>query len=183
MSLHNVKERKSTRITRKPLTSKDRENYVHMLREREGRVAWTVNKSRFGQNDILGCIDTISYDPWGIILDQTSTIRHISDRKREIQRMLINAPETAGVSIFVHGIDGYRERKGNEWVPVITRHVMEQWIDDDDWERTEMPVPELASEGSVKTKGDGRATMNPPENGRAKTNSKRMQNKLQKVKP
>ena len=27
------------------------------------------------------------------------------------------------------------------------------------------------------------ATMNPPENGRAKTNSKRMQNKLQKVKP
>ena len=28
-----------------------------------------------------------------------------------------------------------------------------------------------------------RATMNPPENGRAKTNSKRMQNKLQKVKP
>ena len=183
MSHHNVKERKSGRIMRKPLTSKDRENYVHKLREREGRVAWTVNKSRFGQNDILGCIDTISYTPWDIYMDQTSTVNHISHKRAEIKRMLIDAPETAGVSIFVHGIDGYRERKGNEWVPVITRHVMEQWIDDDDWERTEMPVPELASEGSVKTKGDGRASMNPPEIRHQKTNSKRMQNKLQKVKP
>jgi hypothetical protein len=31
MSLHNVKERKTKRIMRKPLTSKDRENYVHKL--------------------------------------------------------------------------------------------------------------------------------------------------------
>ena len=183
MSLNNVKERKPKRIMRKPLTSKDREHYVHRLREREGRTAWTVNKSRFGQNDILGCIDTISYTPWDIYMDQTSTVNHISHKRAEIKRMLTNAPETAGVSIFVHGVDGYRERKDNEWVPVITRHVMEQWIEDDDWERTEMPVPELASEGSVKTKGDGRATMNPPENGRAKTNSKRTQNKLQEVKP
>ena len=181
MSLHNGTAGKSGHVAKKPLTSKDREHYVHKLREREGRIAWTVNKSRFGQNDILGCIDTISYDPWGIILDQTSTIRHISDRKREIQRMLINAPETLRVSIFVHGIDGYRERKGNVWVPVITRHVMEQWIDDD-WERTEMPVPELASDGSVEMKGNHTASMNPPEPRQPKTNSKRMQNKIQKVK-
>ena len=182
MSHHNAKERKSTRITRKPLTSKYRENYVHKLREREGRIAWTVRKSRFGQNDILGCVDTISYDPWGIILDQTSTIRHISDRKREIQRMLHHSPEVPDVRVVVHGVDGHREKKENVWVPVITRHVVEQWIDDGDWERTEMPVPELASEGSDEMKGNDRATMNPPENGRAKTNSKRMQNKLQKVK-
>ena len=183
MSLNNVKERKSGRIMRKPLTSKDRENYVHKLREREGRVAWTVNKSRFGQNDILGCIDTISYAPWDIYMDQTTTVSHISPRRAEIRRMLINAPETLRVSIFVHGIDGYREKRDNVWVPVITRHVMEQWIDDDDWERTEMPVPELASEGSVEMKGNGRATMNPPENGRAKTNSESVMNKNRKVKP
>ena len=182
MSLNNVKERKAKRIMRKPLTSKDREHYVHRLRAREGRIAWTVNKSRFGQNDILGCIDTISYTPWDIYMDQTSTVNHISHKRAEIKRMLINAPETSGVSIFVHGIDGYRERKGNEWVPVITRHVMEQWIDDDDWERTEMPVPELASEGSDEMKSNGRATMNPPEARQPKTNSKRTQNKLQKVK-
>jgi len=183
MSLHNAKERKSKRIMRKPLTSKDRENYVHKLREREGRVAWTVNKSRFGQNDILGCIDTISYTPWDIYMDQTTTVSHISPRRAEIKRMLINAPETAGVSIFVHGIDGYREKRDNVWVPVFTRHVMEQWIDDDDWERTEMPVPELASEGSIEMKGDDRATMNPPEIRQPKTNSKRTHYKIEKVKP
>ena len=37
MSLHNGTKRKSGRIMRKPLTSKDREHYVHGLREREGR--------------------------------------------------------------------------------------------------------------------------------------------------
>ena len=89
-------------------------------------------------------------------MDQTSTVNHISHKRAEIKRMLINAPEASGVSIFVHGIDGYREKKGNEWVPVITRHVMEQWIDDDDWERSEMPVPELASEGSDVMKPNGR---------------------------
>ena len=76
-------------------------------------------------------------------MDQTTTVSHISPRRAEIKRTLINAPETAGVSIFVHGIDGHRERKGNEWVPVITRHVMEKWIDDDDWERTEMQCRKL----------------------------------------
>ena len=182
MSHHNVKERKTKRIMRKPLTSKDRENYVHKLREREGRIAWTVNKSRFGQNDILGCVDTISYTPWDIYMDQTSTIHHLSDRKREIQRMLINAPETSGVSIFVHGIDGYREKRDNVWAPVITRHVMEQWIDDDGWERTEMPVPELASEGSVEMKGNGRATMNPPEMKKPEIDYKSVENKNRKVK-
>ena len=183
MSHHNVKERKSGRTMRKPLTSKDRENYVHKLREREGRIAWTVRKSRFGQNDILGCVDTISYDPWGIILDQTSTIRHISDRKREIQRMLHHSPEVPDVRVVVHGVDGHREKKENVWVPVITRHVVEQWIDDGDWERTEMPVPELASDGSVEMKSDGRATMNPPETRHQKTNSKRTHYKIEKVKP
>ena len=45
MSLHNGTERKSTRSMRKPLTSKDREHYVHKLRAREGRIAWTVRKT------------------------------------------------------------------------------------------------------------------------------------------
>ena len=182
MSLHNGTARKSARSMRKPLTSKDREHYVHKLRAREGRIAWTVNKSRFGQTDILGCIDTISYTPWDIYMDQTSTVNHISHKRAEIKRMLINAPETAGVSIFVHGIDGHRERKGNEWVPVITRHVMEQWIDDEDWERTEMPVPELASEDSIEMKGNDRSTMNPPENKAPKINSKKMENKNKRAK-
>ena len=167
----------------KPLTSRDREQYVHKLRTRAGRIAWTVNKARFGQNDILGCIDTISYTPWDIFLDQTSTVHHIADKRAEITRMLRDAPETPGVVIFIHGIDGYREKQGNEWVPVITRHVMEQWIDDDDWERTEMPVPELASEGSVEMKGNDRTTMNPPENKSPEINSKSMTNKNKKVKP
>jgi hypothetical protein len=141
MSLHNAKERKSKRIMRKPLTSKDRENYVHKLREREGRVAWTVNKSRFGQNDILGCIDTISYDPWEIIMDQTSTIHHISDKKKEIQRMLQHSPEVSGIRIVVHGVDGYQIMQGKKWIPVISRHVEETWIDDE-WEREEVPIGE-----------------------------------------
>ena len=166
----------------KPLTSRDREQYVHKLRTREGRIAWTVNKSRFGQNDILGCIDTISYTPWDVFLDQTSTVNHISHKRTEIVRMLRDAPETPGVVIFIHGIDGYREKQGKEWVPVITRHVRELWIDDDDWERTEMPVPEWTSEGSYEMKGTGRATMNPSENGRAKMNSKGVINKNRKVK-
>ena len=143
MSLHSGTKRKSKGLTRKPLTSKDREHYVHNMREKEGRTAWTVNKASFGQNDILGCIDTISYDPWEIILDQTSTVRHISDKKTEIKKMLKNAPETAGVSIYIHGVDGYRELRDKKWIPVITRHVMEKWIDDGEWERTEMPVHEF----------------------------------------
>ena len=167
----------------KPLTSRDREQFVHEYRKIQGRIPWTVNKARFGQNDILGCIDTISYDPWEIVLDQTSTVNHISHRKREIQRMLHHSPEVPDVRVVVHGVDGHREKKDNEWVPVITRHVMEQWIDDDDWERTEMPVPELASEGSVEMKGNGRATMNPPENKSPEINSKSMTNKNKKVKP
>ena len=59
---------------------------------------------------------------------------------------------------------------------------MEQWIDDDDWERTEMPVPELASEGSDVMKGNGRATMNPSENKAPEINSKKMENKNKRVK-
>ena len=71
----------------------------------------------------------------------------------------------------------------SEWFPVITRHVMEQWIDDDDWERTEMPVPELASEDSIGLKGNDRATMNPPENKAPEINSKKTENKNKRVKP
>ncbi len=139
MSLHRGTKRKSKGPTRKPLTSKDREHYVHNMREKEGRTAWTVNKASFGQNDILGCIDTISYDPWEIILDQTSTVHHISDKKREIQRMLKRSPETSDIKIVVHGVDGYRIRQEKKWIPVITRHVEETWIDDE-WERENMPI-------------------------------------------
>jgi hypothetical protein len=136
------KERKSKGPTRKPLASKDREHYIHNMREKEGRTAWTVNKASFGQNDILGCIDTISYDPWEIILDQTSTVHHVPDKKKEIQRMLQHPPEVSGIKIVIHGVDGYRIMHGKKWIPVISRHVMEEWIDDGEWERTEMPVHE-----------------------------------------
>ena len=95
--------------------------------------------------------------------------------------MLHHSPEVPDVRVVVHGVDGHREKKDNEWVPVITRHVMEQWIDDD-WERTEMPVPELASDGSVEMKGNHTATMNPPEIKHQKTNSKRTHYKIEKVK-
>ncbi len=125
----------------KPLTSRDREQFVHEYRKSQDRIPWTVNKARFGQNDMLGCIDTISYDPWEIILDQTSTIHHVSDKKREIQRMLHHSPEVSGIRIVVHGVDGYRIMQGKKWIPVITRHVEETWIDDE-WEREEVPIDE-----------------------------------------
>ena len=138
----------------KPLTSRDREQYVHKLRTREGRIAWTVNRARFGQNDILGCIDTISYTPWDIFLDQTTDVSNISHRRAEIKRMLMDAPETPGVVIFVHGIDGYREKQGKDWVPVITRHVMEEWKDTDEWERIEIPLSESTTGDSRGMKGN-----------------------------
>ena len=40
-------------LKKKPLTGKDREKYIHGLRESEGRITWTVNKAKFGQNDII----------------------------------------------------------------------------------------------------------------------------------
>ena len=134
-----VTESISAVTKRKPLTSRDREQFVHEYRKNQGRIPWTVNKSSFGQNDILGCIDTISYDPWEVILDQTSTIHHISDKKREIQRMLKHSPETSDIKIVVHGVDGYRIRQEKKWIPVISRHVIETWIDDE-WEREDMPI-------------------------------------------
>ena len=138
----------------KPLTSRDREQYVHKLRTREGRIAWTVNKSSFGQNDILGCIDTISYTPWDIYLDQTSTVHHIPDKRKEIMRMLKKAPETSGVFIFVHGLDGYRIREGKKWIPIIARHVMETWLGDDDWERIEMPISKRQNGSNLNEQGE-----------------------------
>lgn len=127
-------------IDRKPLTSKDREKYIHDMREKEGRIVWTVNKARFGQNDIFGCIDTISYTCFDIFMDQTSTVNHISHKKAEIHRMLKDAPETIDIRIFIHGIDGYRMKAGKTWIPVFTRHVMETWLEDGEWEREEMKI-------------------------------------------
>lgn len=124
----------------KPLTSRDREQYVHQLNQNEGRIAWTVNKSRFGQNDILGCIDTISYTPINLTLDQTSTVYHMSDKRKEIKRMLKTAPQTEDFTIRVHGLDGYRIKQGKKWVPVFTRHVMEEWMANGKWNRVEMPI-------------------------------------------
>ncbi len=131
----------TTVTKKKPLTSRNREQYVHEYRKSQGRIPWTVNKSSFGQNDILGCIDTISYDPWEIIMDQTSTIHHIPDKKKEIQRMLQHSPEVSGIRIVVHGVDGYQIMQGKKWIPVISRHVEETWIDDE-WEREEVPIGE-----------------------------------------
>lgn len=124
----------------KPLTSRDREQYIHTLRENQNRIAWTVNKSRFGQNDILGCIDTISYTPWNIFLDQTSTIAHISDKRRDIEQTLEFPPLLPSVKIVIHGLDGYRIKQGKKWVPVFTRHVMEEWMANGKWNRVEMPI-------------------------------------------
>ena len=131
----------TTVTKKKPLTSRNREQYVHEYRKSQGRIPWTVNKSSFGQNDILGCIDTISYDPWEIIMDQTSTIHHIPDKKKEIQRMLQHSPEVSGIRIVVHGVDGYQIMQGKKWIPVISRHVEETWIDDG-WEGEEVPIGE-----------------------------------------
>ena len=140
--MSSLKSESVTTVTKKkPLTSRDREQYVHEYRKSQGRIPWTVNKSSFGQNDMLGCIDTISYDPWEIILDQTSTIHHTSDKKKDIQKMLHHSPEVSGIRIVVHGVDGYRIMQGKKWIPVISRHVEETWIDDE-WEREEVPIGE-----------------------------------------
>ena len=140
MKLMKRNEIKTETEKRLPLTSRDREQYVHQYRIEQNMVAWTVNKARFGQNDILGCIDTISYDPYQIILDQTSTVHHISDKIKEIKRMLRNAPESIEILIEVHGIDGYRIRKEKKWTPVVTRHVKYTWVETDEWEKEEVPV-------------------------------------------
>ena len=137
-------------LKKKSLTAKDREQYIHKLRAREGRIAWTVNKARFGQNDILGCIDTISYTPWVIILDQTSTVNHISHKRAEIERMLINAPVNSNLIVTIHGVDGFREKQGKDWIPIITRHVMETWQKDRTWHRVEIIPPESITGGYLK---------------------------------
>ena len=138
-------------LKKKPLTGKDREKYIHGLRESEGRITWTVNKAKFGQNDILGCIDTISYSPFDIYLDQTSTVHHISDKKAEIIRMLKNAPETINIVIRVHGVDGYR--LGDQIV--ITRYVRETWLEDGTWEREQIYPPESITGDLRGMKGNG----------------------------
>jgi hypothetical protein len=125
---------------RKPLTSKDRERYVHATRENAGMTAWTVQKSSFGQNDILGCIDTISYKPRIIYLDQTTSISNVAPRQRKIENSLKAPPATSSIVISVHGIDGYKEKFGIDWIPVITRHVQCVWLPDGSWTRTEKEI-------------------------------------------
>ena len=140
MKLMKRNEIKTDIEKRQPLTSRDREQYVHQYRIDQNMVAWTVNKARFGQNDILGCIDTISYDPYQIILDQTTSVSNVSYKRIEIKRMLLNAPESIEILIEVHGIDGYRIRKEKKWTPVVTRHVKYTWVETDEWEKEEVPV-------------------------------------------
>lgn len=137
-----VTKKKKGKVTRKPLTSGDREQYIHALREKQGRIAWTVHKSSFGQNDILGCVDTISYTSSDIILDQTSTVREISHKRIEYRRIVI----------CVHGVDGFREKIEKKWSPVITRHVMETWQPDGTWKRKEMPI---VNQDLIKLKSEG----------------------------
>jgi hypothetical protein len=170
-------------LKKSALTGSDREKYVEKIRTSEGYITHRVHKARFGQNDIFGCIDVLSYDPWGLWMDQISTVHHISDKVKEIERMLKNPPENTLNHIMVHGVDGYATGSGKNRTIHITRHVTLEWLEDGEWERTEMPVPELASEGSIEMKGDDRATMNPPENKSPEINSKSMTNKNKKVKP
>ncbi|MGP6240468.1 hypothetical protein ACNF40_08730 [Cuniculiplasma sp. SKW4] len=129
---------KNVKITQKPLTSRDREQYVHRFRENQGRISWTVRKASFGQNDILGCVDTISYTPSRIIFDQTSTVHHIPDKRKEYQRMLQNSPTHPGIMVCIHGVEGYRKKIDGKWIPVITRHVIETWLPDSSWKREEV---------------------------------------------
>ena len=137
-SVTTVTKKKKERITRKPLTSGDRERYVHRYRQSQGKVSWTVHKSSFGQNDILGCVDTISYSPSRIILDQTSTVHHIPDKRKEYRRMLQKSPTNPGIMVCIHGVEGFRKKIDGKWIPVITRHVIETWLSDDSWKREEV---------------------------------------------
>lgn len=154
-----VTKKKKGRITRKPLTSGDREQYIHALREKQGRIAWTVHKSSFGQNDILGCVNTISYTSSDIILDQTSTVREISHKRIEYRRMLKKPSQSRRIVICVHGVDGFREKIEKKWSPVITRHVMETWQPDGTWKRKEMPI---VNQDPIKLKCEGIPELNTP---------------------
>lgn len=129
-------------LKKKSLTAKDREQFIHRYRESQGRIAWTNHKVRFGQQDIFGCIDTISYAPERIILDQTSTINHMSHKRAEIVRMLKSPPNTDHIKIVVHGVDGYR--LGDD--RIITRHVMETWLIGGTWNREQIyPLESIRS--------------------------------------
>jgi len=151
-SVTTVTKKKKGKITRKPLTSGDREQYIHAFREKQGRIAWTVHKSSFGQNDILGCVDTISYTPSDIILDQTSTVREISHKRIEYRRMLKKPSQSKRIVSCVHGVDGFREKIEKKWSPMITRHVMETWLPDGTWKREEMPI---VNQAPIKLKSEG----------------------------
>ena len=72
---------------RKPLTGPDREKMIEAWRIAQGRKVRRVLKSTFGKNDILG-MDVLSYSPLDFYLDQVTTVRHISDRKKKIVEMI-----------------------------------------------------------------------------------------------
>jgi hypothetical protein len=116
--------------SQKPLTGPDREKYVQAIRSNEGRITHRVHKSTYGQNDIFG-IDVISYSPYDIIMDQTTTTGHMSDRAKKIEYMLKEPPEVVEIKVYVHGIDGYKLKDEIH----ITRHIIYEWLDDGTWEK------------------------------------------------
>ena len=165
----------------KPLTSRDREQFVHRYRQRQAVIPWTVTKVRFSPNDILGCVDTISYDPKRIILDQTSVINEISHKRIEFKRMLINCPQTEAILVEIHGIDGYRIKRGNKWYANFTRHVIVTWVEQDKWERRDVPIDEPQPYGFDNSMTSECNTINDNKDG-SKIKSKVMENKKHSVK-
>ena len=132
---------------RKPLTGPDREKMIEAWRIAQGRKVRRVLKSTFGKNDILG-MDVLSYSPLDFYLDQVTTVRHISDRKKKIVEILEEPPKFLIIGVFVHGIDGYRIGKEK----IMERWVMEEWLYDGTWERTEIPPVDFYSGGRSPTK-------------------------------
>lgn len=130
-----VMKSNGTKYVKKPLTSSEREKYWEQFRHRDGYITHRNNKSRFGKQDILGC-DIVSYDPYGVIFSQVSTVNHISHKRKQIMDAIKQPPETTAVIFEAVGIDGYKILGQF----TITRIVQEIWIEDDYWEHNEIPV-------------------------------------------
>ena len=124
---------------KKTITSTDREKYIEQIRMKAGMVTRRVVHAKFTANDILGA-DVISYTPMEIVMDQTTDVHHIPDRKHTIEAILGHPPTSHAISVYVHGIEG--QPSGRD--VFITRHVAERWMPDGTWERMEMPVPTTA---------------------------------------
>ena len=145
---------------RYPLTGSDREKYIERIRKSDGYVTHRVHKARFGPNDIFGCIDIISYDPWGLLMDQVSTVHHISDKVKEIERMLKVPPENTLNHIKVHGIDGYATGKGKARKIHVTRYVVLEWLEDGTWEREEIAIRTSSDPSNLNVRyGEGNLTL------------------------